>query len=265
MSLPRMQPQDGVAWITGASSGIGEAVALELARRGWTVAITARRLEQLEGIARRSEGLAGRIVAHAGDVTESESMRAVVEGIESVHGPIALAVLNAGVAPPAGAGLIDIAALERALSVNTLGAARGIEAVAERMRQRRRGQIVVNASVVGFGGLPGAAAYGASKAAAIHLCEALKFDCDTLGIRLQLLNPGFIDTPMTQDRQVRMPFLMAVDDAARRIVDGFERGGFEITLPRRLSWPVKFVNLLPYPIYFWLVGKAAGRVRKQSS
>ena len=265
MSLPRMQPQDGVAWITGASSGIGEAVALELAQRGWTVAITARRLDLLENIARRSEGLAGRIVAHAGDVTETASMRAVVDGIESVHGPIALAFLNAGVAPPTGDGLIDVAALERALAVNTLGAARGIAAVAERMRPRKRGQIVVNASMAGFGGLPGAGAYGASKAAVIHLCEALKLDCDALGIHLQLLNPGFVETPMTQARRFPMPFMLPLEEAARRIVDGFARGGFEITLPRRLAWSLKLANMLPYPAYFWLVAKAAGQRRKRDA
>jgi NAD(P)-dependent dehydrogenase (short-subunit alcohol dehydrogenase family) len=263
MSLPRMQPQDGVAWITGASSGIGEAVALELARRGWTVAITARRLEQLENIARLSEGLPGRIVAHAGDVTQTDSMHAVVDGIESVHGPIALAFFNAGIAARSdGDLLVDVAALELALSVNTLGVARGIAAVAERMRPRKRGQIVVNASAAGFGGLPGVGVYGSSKAATIHLCEALKFDCDALGIRLQLLNPGFIDTPMTQANRFTMPFLLPIADAARRIVDGFERGGFEITLPRRLSWFLKLANMLPYPAYFWLISAAAGRGRK---
>lgn len=264
MSLPRMQPQDGVAWITGASSGIGEAVALEMARRGWTVAITARRLEQLEDIARRSEPLAGRIVAHAGDVTGPNAMRAVVEGIESVHGPIALAFLNAGVAPRTDPDqLVDIGALEQAMSVNTLGVARGIAAVAEGMRRRKRGQIVVNASAAGFGGLPGAGVYGASKAAIIRLCESLKFDCDALGIRLQMLNPGFIDTPMTQAKRFAKPFLLSSEDAARRIVDGFEGGGFEITLPRRLAWSLKLANMLPYPAYFWLIARAAGESRRR--
>ncbi len=258
MSLPRMQPKDGVAWITGASSGIGEAVALELARRGWTVAVTARRLEQLEEIARRAEGLPGRIVAHAGDVTDSASMRHVVEGIETVHGPIALAFLNAGVAPYTRAGALDVEAFEKAFAVNTLGVARGMAAVLERMTQRRRGQIAVNASTAGYGGLPKAAAYGASKAAAIHMCQALKFDCDRLGIRLQVVNPGFIDTPLTRKNDFPMPFLMSMDEAARRTVDGFERGGFEITFPRRLAFIIKAINLLPYPAYFWLIAKATG-------
>ncbi|HEY5796120.1 MAG TPA: SDR family NAD(P)-dependent oxidoreductase [Bosea sp. (in: a-proteobacteria)] len=258
MSLPRMQPSDGVAWITGASSGIGEAVALELARRGWTVAITARRLDQLEDVARRAEGLPGRIVAHAGDVTDADSMTAVIDGIESVQGPIALAFLNAGIAPDS-KGPLDMAAFERTIAVNLVGAARGLAVAIERMALRGRGQIAVNASVAGYGGLPGASAYGASKAALIHLCETLKFTCDRRGIRLQLVNPGWVDTPLTRTKNVPMPFIISQDEAARRIVDGFARGGFEITFPRRLSWLMKALNLLPYPAYFWLIGKAARR------
>ena len=258
MTLPRMQPGDGVAWITGASSGIGEAVALELAQRGWTVAITARRLDQLEDVARRAEGLPGRIVAHTGDVTDSASMKAVIDGIESVQGPIALAFLNAGIAPDSG-GVLDIEAFERIIAVNLVGAARGLSAVLERMAPRGRGQIALNASIAGYGGLPGASAYGVSKAAAIHLCETLKFDCDKRGIRLQLVNPGWVDTPLTRCKDVPMPFIMSPAEAARRIVDGFERAGFEVTFPRRLSWLMKAINLLPYPAYFWLIGKAARR------
>jgi NAD(P)-dependent dehydrogenase (short-subunit alcohol dehydrogenase family) len=260
MSLPRMQPSDGVAWITGASSGIGEAVALELAQRGWTVAITARRLEQLEDVARRAEGLPGRIVAHAGDVTDSASMKAVIDGIESVQGPIALAFLNAGIAPDT-KGRLDIEALERIIAVNLVGAARGLSAVLERMALRGRGQIALNASVAGYGGLPGASAYGVSKAAAIHLCETLKFTCDKRGVRLQLVNPGWVDTPLTRAKSFPMPFIISQEEAARRIVDGFARSGFEISFPRRLSWLMKAVNLLPYPAYFWLIGKAGRRAR----
>jgi NAD(P)-dependent dehydrogenase (short-subunit alcohol dehydrogenase family) len=257
MTLPRMKPQDGVAWVTGASSGVGEAVALELARRGWTVAITARRLEQLEDIARRAEGLPGRIVAHAGDVTDMASMQAVVDGVESVHGPIALAFLNAGISLGIQARALDIGAVEKTFAVNLLGLAKGLSAVMDRMSQRRRGQIVVNASVAGYRGVPGSAPYGASKAAAIHLCESVKFDCDRLGIRLQVVNHGFVDTPLTRKNRFSMPFLMAPDEAARRIVDGFARGGFAIAFPRRLAWPMAITRLLPYPIYFWLMARTA--------
>lgn len=257
MAPPHMTPRDGIAWITGGSSGIGEAVALELARRGWTVAVTARRLEALERLAADTEG-AGRIVAHAGDVRDAASMRELVATIERVHGPIALAFLNAGLAPDA-RGIVDIEAIERAFAVNTLGVAKSLAAVLEPMRLRGRGQIAVNASIAGYGGLPGAAAYSASKAATIHLCEALRFDCVTAGIRLQVVNPGFVRTPLTAGKSVPMPLLMDVGDAARRTVDGFERGGFEIAFPRRLAWLARAVNLLPYPAYFALLGRLGGK------
>jgi NAD(P)-dependent dehydrogenase (short-subunit alcohol dehydrogenase family) len=256
-----MQPQDGVAWITGASSGIGEAVALELAQRGWTVAITARRLDLLEAIADGAAGLPGRIVAHAGDVTDAAAMRTVVDGIEHVHGPIALAFLNAGVAPYSKDAPLDLGALESAVEVNLYGVARSLFPVLERMKPRKRGQIVVTASVAGYGGLPGGPAYGASKAAAIHLCEALKLDCDPLGIRVQMVNNGFVDTEMTRRHSYKMPLLMPAEEAARRVVDGIARGGFEITFPRRMTWPLKLVNLLPYPLYFALMQRFASRRR----
>ncbi len=256
MSLPRMKPQDGVAWVTGASSGIGAAVAIALARRGWTVAITARRAEALEAIAREAEGLPGRIVAHAGDVTDARAMNDVVETIESIHGPVALAFLNAGIAS-AHDRPIDAEAVETIVGVNLLGLAKSFFALEPRMRARHRGQIAVNASLVGYRGLPGAAAYGAAKAGAIHFCEAMQFDCAVAGIRLQLVNPGFVETPMTRGRSVPMPFLMTDRESAERILRGFERGGFEIAFPRRLAWLMKVLRLLPYSTYFALLSRFA--------
>lgn len=259
MALPyRATPPDGPAWVTGASSGIGRAACLELARRGYLVAATARRLEDLETLAREAETFRGRIIAHPGDVTDGEAMAAVVRAIEIAHGPIALAFLNAGVAPYTRAGALDVAAFEQALSVNVMGVVHGLAPLLEAMAPRGRGQIAVNASIAGYGGLPKAAAYGASKAAAIHLCEALKFDCDRLGITIQVVNPGFIDTPLTRKNDFPMPYLMSMDDAARRLCDGFERGGFEINFPRRLAWILKAINLLPYRLYFPLIAYATG-------
>ena len=260
MAPSRMKPQDGIAWVTGASSGIGAAVALELARRGWTVAATARRVDALEALARDADGLPGRIVAHTGDVTNARAMRTIVETIEAIHGPLALAFLNAGVAPRR---RVDDAvsgdAVAEAVAVNLVGVANGLSAVLPGMTRRKRGQLAVNASLVGYRGLPGAAVYGASKAAAIHLCESLRFDCDRAGIRLQIVNPGFVDTPMTRRNRFAMPFLMTVGEGARRIVDGFERGRFEIAFPRRLAWPMKVLRLLPYPLYFALISLAERR------
>jgi NAD(P)-dependent dehydrogenase (short-subunit alcohol dehydrogenase family) len=254
----RMTPSDGVAWITGASSGIGRDVALELARRGWTVAASARRLPALEALTAAAAGLAGRIVAYAVDVTDRDGMANTVNAIETVHGPIALCLLNAGVAPYTRAGALDVEAFRQVVEINIMGVVHGLAPVLERMGQRGRGQVAVTASVAGYGGLPKAAAYGSSKAAMIHMCEALKFDCDQLGITMQVVNPGFVDTPLTKKNDFPMPFMISQDVAARRVVDGFERSGFEITFPRRLAWLMKAINLLPYPAYFWLVGKATG-------
>ncbi|MCX7324847.1 MAG: SDR family NAD(P)-dependent oxidoreductase [Hyphomicrobiales bacterium] len=258
MPVATMRPADGVAWLTGASSGIGRATALELARRGWTICATARRLSELEELASQAQGLPGRIIAHVGDVTDTDGMAQLVDAIERVHGPIALAFFNAGVAPYTRAGALDVEAFRTALNVNVLGVANGLAPVLARMGERRKGQVAVNASIAGYRGLPKAAAYGASKAAAIHLCEALKFDCDNLGLTMQVVNPGFIDTPLTRKNDFPMPFLMSMDHAARRVVDGFERGNFEIIFPKRLALILKLMRLLPYAWYFPLVARQTG-------
>jgi NAD(P)-dependent dehydrogenase (short-subunit alcohol dehydrogenase family) len=253
-----MTPSEGVCWITGASSGIGRSVALEMARRGWTVAVTARRESELEALAREAQGFSGRIVAHAGDVTDPAAMTAVVAAIEGTHGPIAIAFFNAGIAPYIRAPDIDVAAVRQVFDVNVMGVVHGLAAVMPRMAQRRQGQIAVNASVAGYGGLPRAAAYGATKAAMINMCEALKFDCDNLGLVMQVVNPGFIETPLTDKNDFPMPFLMKNEAAAVRVADGLARGGFEITFPRRFALILKFINLLPYALYFRVVGGMTG-------
>jgi NAD(P)-dependent dehydrogenase (short-subunit alcohol dehydrogenase family) len=254
----RARPQDGIAFVTGASSGIGRATALELAKRGFTVAATARRLPELESLVKEGEGLSGRIIAYPGDVTDQVAMHRLVDTIEAVQGPIVLAFLNAGISPYMRAQQIDIEAFQQVMDVNVMGVVKVLSPLLTRMAKHKKGQVAINASVAGYGGLPQAAAYGASKAACIYLCEALKLDCDLLNIRLQVVNPGFVDTPLTRKNTFPMPFLMDMPIAARRVCDGFERGGFEITFPKRLSYGLKMLNLLPYPVYFFLVGLTTG-------
>jgi NAD(P)-dependent dehydrogenase (short-subunit alcohol dehydrogenase family) len=251
-------PSDGCVWVTGASSGIGKAVCLELAKRGWIVAATARRQDELEALAIEASGLLGRIVAHPADVTDEKAIRSTVATIEMAHGPIALAFLNAGIAPDIRAPDIDMVAIRQVFNVNVVGVFTCLSALMPIMAGHKRGQIAVNASVAGYGGLPKSAAYGATKAALINACESLKFDCDQIGIKLQLVNPGFIATPLTDKNDFPMPFLIADTDFAKRVVDGFATKSFELTYPRRLAYILKFLNLLPYPIYFWLVGKTTG-------
>lgn len=251
-------PSDGCAWVTGASSGIGRAVALELARRGWIVAATSRRGDALAELALEATDLLGTIHPFPGDVRDAERLAVIVREIGAAVGPPALGFLNAGVAPYVRAPNLDLEAVKQAIDVNLMGVFNGLAVLMPVMAERSLGQIAVTASVAGYGGLPQAAAYGASKAAVITACEALKFDCDRVGIKLQLVNPGFVETPMTAKNRFPMPFIVTDEAAARRIVDGFAAGGFEITFPRRLSYLLKAINLLPYPLYFGILGRLTG-------
>ena len=126
----------------------------------------------------------------------------------------------------------------------------------------RQGQVAVNASVAGYGGLPTSAAYGATKAALINMTESLKFGIDREGITMQVVMPGFVGTPLTDKNEFPMPFLIPAEDAARRICDGFERAGFEIAFPRRMAWLLKAINLLPYALYFPVVARFTGFDRR---
>ena len=257
-NLYRASPKDGIAWVTGASSGIGRGTALELARRGYTVVATARRVQELEHLASEAKGLSGRIIPATCDVTDPESMVWLVERLEREHGDIVLAFLNAGIYFPLRANPFDAEAFRKTFDVNVYGIINGIAAVLPRMVKRKRGQIALNGSVAGYGGLPRAAAYAGSKAALIAMAESLKFDTDLLGLTLQIVNPGFVETPLTALNDHPMPFLMKLDEASRRICDGFEQGGFEITFPKRLAFILKALNLLPYRAYFGLIAAMTG-------
>ena len=265
MSKYRAVPRDGLAWVTGASSGIGKGVALELTRRGFVVVATARRLEQLEQLATEAAQFSGRIIPRAGDVTDRAGMSDLVATVERENGPINLAFLNVGTYAPDDLGTFGGNGFRATFDVNVNGTINALEPLIPLMQKRGRGQIAVNASVAGYGGLPRAAAYGATKAALINMCESLKFDLDPQGITMQVVNPGFVRTPLTNKNDFPMPFLIELDEAAHRICDGFSKGGFEIAFPRRLSWLLKFINMLPYPAYFWLVGMTTGTKTKVKS
>ena len=199
------------------------------------------------------------IIPMQGDVTDRAAMRALVEEVEAKHGAIALAFLNVGTFFPDNENDIGGDGFRKTFDVNVNGAVNLIGPLVRAMKPRRRGQIAVNASVAGYGGLPRAISYSASKAALIAMCEAMKFDLDKLGITIQLVSPGFVKTPLTDNNTFPMPFLIPVEEAGRRIIEGFEKGGFEIAFPRRMAWTLKALNMLPYSAYFRLVSRTTGR------
>jgi NAD(P)-dependent dehydrogenase (short-subunit alcohol dehydrogenase family) len=247
----RAAPADGSAWVTGASSGLGRGVALELARRGFTVFATARRADLLEKLAAESAGLKGRIVAAVGDVTDRADMAALHARIES-QGPVALAVLNAGGGWRDKPEDFGGEAFQRTFAVNVQGVANSVNPALNAMRARGRGQIAIVGSLIGYGGVPNAYAYGPSKAAVVSLAVGLKFLAEPAGVTVQVVNPGYVKTELTANNRYPMPFLLECDEACRRICKGLERGGFEIRFPLGLAVLTRLVQSLPYPLFFAL-------------
>ena len=237
-----------VVWITGASTGIGRAVALALAAGGSKVAVSARSADKLADLAAAHAN----VTAFPLDVTDGAATAAVIAAIETRLGPIDLAILNAGTWDPMGAKDFNADRVAASMAVNFVGVARGIEHMSRLFMQRRRGHLALVASVAGYRGMPMAAAYAPSKAALINLAEVLKSDLERFGVATTVINPGFVETPMTAVNKFPMPFMVSVDDAARRIIAGLARKKFEIAFPWQLVALLKVMRVLPYPLYFWV-------------
>jgi NAD(P)-dependent dehydrogenase (short-subunit alcohol dehydrogenase family) len=239
-----MLPQ--TVWITGGGSGIGRTLARSFAGDGHVVAISGRNGTTLAETAAANPGV---IHCHPLDVTDSGAAERAVAAIEDRVGPIDIAVLNAGTYTPVWVEGFDARAFRRMIETNLIGVGNTIAPLLESMRRRGRGTIVIVASVAGYAGLPGAAAYGASKAALINMAEALYPDARQHGIRIAVVCPGFVETPLTAQNDHEMPFLMPVEEACRRIRRGLESGRFEIAFPRRFVLLLKLARRLPYSLY----------------
>lgn len=257
MPIYNASPSDGVAWVTGASSGIGRSVALQLCSEGYKVIATARSVEKLNTLREDVFNLKGEVVVCDGDVTDADSMSEIIDYITSEHGAISLAILNAGVYIPVNGDRLEIKDFQNTFSVNLYGVVNGMVPAIDAMKRQGRGQIAIVSSVTGYGGLPTSAAYGATKAAVINMAESLKFDLDKLNIRIQVINPGFVKTAATDQNDFKMPAIIPAGDAAKRISEGLRKDIFEITFPKRFTYVLKFLNLLPYKLYFALVGRTS--------
>ncbi len=247
-----------LVWITGASTGIGRATAKRLAEQGCTVAVTARSKEPLDTLEQECKGLPGDIAVFDGDVTDAERMGAVVEAIEQRYGPIDLAILNAGIYLPMEVTALDLGKFRQSLDVNLMGVANGLAPLLPKMIGRKTGHLAIVSSVTGYGGLPTSLAYGATKAALINMAETLKIELDRHQVNVSVINPGFVETPATDENPFPMPFIVPADVAAQRIVAGLEKGKFEITFPKRFTYLLKAINMLPRRWYLALVKRATG-------
>lgn len=242
-----------IAWITGASSGIGEAVALELAREGWHVLVTARRLDRLEDLAARHKN----IIPMAGDISDAARMKEIIETARLNYGLPELVILNAGTYISDPIEEFSAQNFKTQIDLNLTGTANCLEAILPHYINRKAGHIAIVASVAGYRGLPRSLSYGPSKAALINMAEALAIEGKRHNIKVQVVNPGFIKTPLTDQNKFPMPFLMDVDAAARIFVRELSSSKFEITFPKIFSYILKIIGLLPARLYIKLIAMGA--------
>ena len=217
-----------------------------LVKAGWTVTLSARNSERLE----QAAGDIGAATL-ALDITDRAAVETAAQRMYSQLQP-QLVLVNAGDYRPMPLEAFDIDLFEHLNRVNYLGAVYVLGSVLPLMRARG-GQVLLNASAAGFRGLPNGAPYSAPKAAAIHLAEALHPEAARWGIRLRVINPGFVDSRLTAKNRFHMPGLLKPEVAAQRIFDQLDGKGFEISFPRRLIWPLKVLRCLPYRLFFWLI------------
>ncbi len=240
--LPRL------VWLVGASSGIGKALAMQMANAGWQVAISARRLEPLQAMQAQFPAL----YPYTLDVTDAGAVQQVFATICSQHGVPDICLFNAGDYEPMPVEAFDLELFRKLTAVNYLGMVNGLNAVLPLMLERGRGQILLTASLSAYRGLPRAAPYSASKAAVLNLAEALHPELKIKGILLRVINPGFVRSALTDKNPFAMPFLMDAEEAAAVIMRELDGSHFEITFPKRFALLMKLLRLLPYRWYFWI-------------
>lgn len=247
-------------WLTGASSGIGEALAIALMTRGARVALTARRRDLLEQVAARHQPNSHAPLIVAADVSDRQAVHQACRTIEERFGGIDLAVFNAGVGHHVSATALDAADFHRVFGTNFFGVIHGVEAVVPGMLARGAGHLAVVASLAGYRGVPMLSAYGSSKAALIHSLDSMRFELEPRGVRVTVINPGYVRTPLTARNSFWMPALIDATAAAELIVRGLEQDRREIHFPKRFSWILKTMRILPFPIYHRIVGRVVRAV-----
>ena len=238
-------------WIIGASSGIGAACAQALLNAGAKVALSSRRIERLEQIAHAAKPEQTLILPV--DVTDKQQIHSAHQSIMQTWGGLDLLLFVSGVYVPLRADDFDIKAAEQTIDANLLGPMRAVAAVLPNMLAEHSGHIAIVGSVAGYSGLPKALAYGPSKAGIINFCETLYYDLLPLGVSVHMISPGFVATEATAQNDFEMPALITADQAATEILSGIQKGEFDIHFPKRFSGFLKFLRILPYPLYFWIV------------
>ncbi len=249
-------------WLVGASTGIGRATASALHAAGARVIVSARGREALDKFVAEH----GRSDAMALDATDRDAMRDAAARIVSVHGRIDLAMYCAGTYKALRATAFDLDVALNHVQVNYVGALYMLDVVLPVMQAQAKlakpgqsgGHISLVSSVAGFRGLPQSLAYGPTKAALINLAETLYLDLQPIGLGVSIINPGFVETPLTSQNEFKMPALITPEEAAREIMRGWKSGQFEIHFPKRFTFWMKALRHLGYGSYFAAVRRSTG-------
>jgi len=239
-----------VIWITGASSGIGKALSIKFAQEGWIVAASARR----EGLLQELNRINKNIHSFPLDVTNPEQCKKVFENIIKKFSDIEISIFGTGIHDPNSEKKFNLEKIREIMEVNYFGTLNSINSVYDYYNDKKSGQISVISSVAGYRGLPAAGAYCASKSALTSFTESLRFEMTRKNVRVSLVSPGFIKTPMTDQNDFPMPMIKSPEFAAEQIYIGLtKKTGFEIHFPKAFTFFLKFLRILPYGIYFKLI------------
>ena len=239
-------------WITGASSGIGKALAIKFAKEGWQVAASARREKLLEELSSNNSN----IYSFPLDVVDPKNVLNTFQSILEKLNNIDLCIFSTGIYDPKKEREINLEQIRNTVNVNFFGTLNCIKAVEKYFKEKKNGHISIVSSVAGYRGLPNSTGYGPSKAALTNLAESLYFDFKKYNVRVSLISPGFIKTPMTDKNKFKMPFIKSSEFAANKIYKGLINSKtFEITFPKQLTIIMKILRILPYWKYLYLIEK----------
>ena len=242
-------------WITGASSGIGEASARKFAKEGWKVIVSARRVELLEKLSEDEN-----IFSYPLDVTDSVKAKEVFKKIIEDHGHVDLCIFSSGTYERKSEKELDVQNIKHVIEVNFLGVINCVSAVEKYYKDKNIGHIAVVSSPVGYRGLPKSSGYTPSKAALNNFTQGIYFDFKKFNVKVTLITPGFIKTALTDKNEFKMPFLKSTDYAAEEIYNGLvKKNSFEIIFPLPIKIIYKLIQILPNKLYNYLISKSVNR------
>ena len=245
--------------ITGASSGIGKGIALEIAARGAHLGLLARREELLNEIVNEATSKGVKAVAVTADVRDAKAVREAADRVRAELGPIDILIANAGIGTADHALRLTPEHAANVIGINVLGAVNSVAAVLPEMVERRQGRLVAMSSLAAYRGLAKSAAYCASKAALTSYFESLRIDLRDSGIGVTIIHPGFIKTDLTAGREAKMPYLMELDDGVRKIVSAIEREKKSYAFPWQLATIVRAGLIMPVAMYDWIAARNSFR------